>query len=72
MNLVDDPQDHNQYRRGLAKPPLTSCPQGIQPLAQLDLYNQSGKPREIREELAGSHQDLGELLQICPVEVKVN
>jgi hypothetical protein len=72
MNLVDEPQDQSQHRRGLVKILLTSCPQGIQPLTQLDFFNQPGKLREIREELAGSHQDLGELLQICPVEVKIN
>ena len=72
MNLVDEPPDPNQNRRRLVMTLLSSCPQGIQPLARLDLVKLSGKPRELREELVANHQDLGDLLQICPVKVKVN
>ncbi|TYC67619.1 hypothetical protein FMN63_16295 [Stappia sp. BW2] len=72
MNLVDEPPDQSQNRRSLAMRLHTSCPQGIQPRAQLDLVNLSGKLRKNPADLAENHQKLGELLQISPVEVNVN
>jgi len=48
---MKDRQFFNQSRRNPVKDLLSSCPQGIQPLARLDLIVWSGKPRELREDL---------------------